>query len=1011
MKKNLLIVLLACLACLTGSQKAFALDQVDGVYQIGSAQDLEAFSNVVASGSNTANAVLTADIDMSGVDHQPIGSTSSIYKGTFDGQEHYIRNMVIELVDVEYVGLFGVVGDGAYIKNVIIDSGCSISGSAFVGGIAGGTNGGGTATFENCGNEGMVSAANQNAAGICGVSMGSACGIVMKNCFNTGGITGGREAAALCGWVGDRGSSITNCYNTGFIIGMDGSYSLWRNTNGKGLNNFDSYGNQGTQITDDEYELSTGSVCYLLNGNKSDNVTWYQKLGEDTHPVPFASHGVVYAVGDLYCDGSSKGGDLTFSNSNESNRDPHAFVDGICSACGDVDPNYLPLTDGYYELSNATQLNWFAALVNHSYKKVNARLTADIDFSEYTKNDVMIGGVFEEGGEEGNDAKAFEGIFDGQGHKITVNYNVSYDACALFKMTNNATIRNLMIDGNIESTQRFVGGLGFVSRGTCLYENIVVAVNIKSDFSGDGTHGGIFAVCHEAPTFRNCAFVGTMDASLSEGSAAIIGYAHGNVETKIENCYVASTDLWLAGNSTVIARHVNNIINCYYTDDILLTPEGGQNAIMIEAGTLSTGELCYTINSKSDNANWRQTLGTDAYPVPFEGHGVVYANGNLSCDGTPSGVITYSNTESETVRAEHQYDTNGICSVCGGRLISTGDQLKAVADAINNGEIEGNILIDLANDIDLAGINYQGIGTRFNEPTGENDEGGNPITRDVKRPFTGTFDGHGYTVKNMIIEDMEGGNKGLIGLANGATIKNVLVDNTCEIYTIGWSAGIVGTACGRNVLTIENCGSDAMVNVGVTGANGAGILGVNDGSEAYVRIINCYNTGLIVGQRECGGISGWLGDNFEVVNCYNIGEVTPEAIDGIKTFARYNGNNAEFPNCYELDGTQVLAIEADDVTSGKLCYLLNEGAGKTIYYQTLGEDEHPVLDSTHKMVYSDGNGNYSNNESDGIESVTERTANFQGCYDLQGRHLTTTVKGQINIVRMNDGSVRKVMVK
>ena len=37
-------------------------------------------------------------------------------------------------------------------------------------------------------------------------------------------------------------------------------------------------------------------------------------------------------------------------------------------------------------------LNWFAALVNHGNKKVNARLDADIDFTEYTRKDVMIGG-------------------------------------------------------------------------------------------------------------------------------------------------------------------------------------------------------------------------------------------------------------------------------------------------------------------------------------------------------------------------------------------------------------------------------------------------------------------------------------------------------------------------------------------------------------------------------------------------------------------------------------------
>jgi len=1001
MNKNLLIFLLSVMACLTGVQKTFALEEVNGVYQIANAQDLEEFSNLVASGNGGANAVLTADIDMAGVEHQPIGTASSGYRGTFDGQEHYIMNMTIDLPEQEYVGLFGILNNGAYIKNIIVDWSCYISGKCFVGGIAGGTNGGGSVTFENCGNEASVGAQAQNAAGICGVSMSSACGIVMKNCFNTGGITGDRECAALCGWVGDTGSSITNCYNAGFVIGVDGTNSLWRNSRGKGVNNYDTYGNQGTLISEDEYDLSSGLVAYQINGNQSENVTWYQRLGEDLHPVPFASHGVVYAVGDLYCDGSSKGGDLTFSNTNESNRDPHAFVDGLCSNCGEVDKNYLPLTDGYYTLTTAKELNWFAALVNQGNKKVNARLAADIDFSEYTQQDIMIGGDAYSANES-DEARAFEGIFDGQGHKITVKYNVSYDGVGLFKVVNNSTICNLVVDGTIESTQRFVGGIGFVSRGTALYENIIVAVDIISSYSGDATHGGLFAVCHETPTFSNCAFVGTIDAPACEGSAAIIGYAHGRVETLIQNCYVASKLLSMTGNSTVIARNVNTMLNCFYTDNIIDFTESSATLVSEEA--VASGELCYLLNTGAMSDSWRQTLGSDAYPVPFQSHAMVYANGSLKCDGTAKGNVSYSNTQGEPVRDEHQYDGNGICNVCGARTVSNAEQLKAVADAINSGSVNANIQIDLLADIDMTGIQFEGIGTRFNEETGETNEEGSPVTRDVIRPYMGTFDGHGHTISNMII-DVQEGNKGLFGLVSGATIKNVVVDKTCEIYSTGYSAGIVGTTTGKGVVTIENCGNEAMVNVGASGANGAGILGVNDLSEAYVRIINCYNTGDIVGQRECGALSGWLGDRFEVVNCYNSGIVAAEAIDGDRTFARYNGSNGTMSNCYEVDGRQVTAADFADVASGKLCFLLNQGAGHTVYYQTLGTDDHPVLDATHEEVSMQGD-QYVN----GIGNIQRTVPSGQRYYDLQGRSHNSLQRG-INIVRTEDGQVKKVLVK
>ena len=87
MKKSLLFTLLSLMAFWAGGQKAFALDQQDGVYQIGNAQDLEDFSNMVASGNGGINGALTADIDLSGVTHSimapPSRTSSSIGRASF----------------------------------------------------------------------------------------------------------------------------------------------------------------------------------------------------------------------------------------------------------------------------------------------------------------------------------------------------------------------------------------------------------------------------------------------------------------------------------------------------------------------------------------------------------------------------------------------------------------------------------------------------------------------------------------------------------------------------------------------------------------------------------------------------------------------------------------------------------------------------------------------------------------------------------------------------------------
>lgn len=76
------------LAAFAVSMPMWALEEVDGVYQISSAADLKAFAELVNGGQNTVSAVLTADI-VADADQPMIGLTSgTAFKGSFDGQGH-----------------------------------------------------------------------------------------------------------------------------------------------------------------------------------------------------------------------------------------------------------------------------------------------------------------------------------------------------------------------------------------------------------------------------------------------------------------------------------------------------------------------------------------------------------------------------------------------------------------------------------------------------------------------------------------------------------------------------------------------------------------------------------------------------------------------------------------------------------------------------------------------------------------------------------------------------------
>ena len=121
MKQNFYSLLLTVLLGMTG-QNAWADD-----YEIATAQDLVDFAAVVNGGDFTANAVLTDDIDMSSLTTWiPIGDwgaqsgkTEACYKGHFDGQGHTITGFNFT-ASQNYFGIFGVISTGALIENFTI---------------------------------------------------------------------------------------------------------------------------------------------------------------------------------------------------------------------------------------------------------------------------------------------------------------------------------------------------------------------------------------------------------------------------------------------------------------------------------------------------------------------------------------------------------------------------------------------------------------------------------------------------------------------------------------------------------------------------------------------------------------------------------------------------------------------------------------------------------------------------------------------------------------------------
>ena len=104
---------------------------------------MQTFANYVNSGNTCAGLTfkLAEDIDFSQVENfTAIGNDIKPFKGTFDGDNHTIKNLTINN-EANYQGLFGYVVEEGTIKNLSLEN-ANVTGKANVGGVVGHNDGG-----------------------------------------------------------------------------------------------------------------------------------------------------------------------------------------------------------------------------------------------------------------------------------------------------------------------------------------------------------------------------------------------------------------------------------------------------------------------------------------------------------------------------------------------------------------------------------------------------------------------------------------------------------------------------------------------------------------------------------------------------------------------------------------------------------------------------------------------------------------------------------------------------
>jgi hypothetical protein len=473
----------------------------------------------------------------------------------------------------------------------------------------------------------------------------------------------------------------------------------------------------------------------------------------------------------------------------------------------------------------------------------------------------------------------FSGIFDGNAHTISHLTITGKSYLGLFgQLGNGAIISELGLDAiDVEGTDDCLGGLVGENSG-----GIIADCYTSGNINGNREVGGLVG-CNSKGTVAYCYSTGKV---LGESR---IGGLVGRNDSEITNCYAANRVLGneqvggLVGYSDVTFIMSSQITNCYFLtgrDDG--GPDNGHGFPLTDEQMKKPANFFgWDFVGKPDGPHdiWAEPV-KGGYPI-------------LWWQLSPLPELPFLSGKGVT---NDPY------------LISTADELNNIG---HNPRLM-NAHFRLADDIDLAGIDFFIIGSEI-------------------FPFNGVFDGNGHTIShfNHITKYVDF--VGLFGYARGpqAEIRDLGLINP----NIEWASGSVGSlvGCFEDGI-ISNCYSDGgsvsgygsvgglvgsidgsmtdchssttvsgMESVGGLVGSAIGLTGFSGdqaGPNEYSGTIsNCYSTGRVSGDRNVGGL---VGTNFG----YMATSYTTGSISGVWFVGGLTGRNlfGHITNCYSTAG-------------------------------------------------------------------------------------------------------------
>ncbi len=878
------------------------------VYQIGTAAELAWFAQQVNNGNAAIQGVLTSNVKLSDSDvlntnWTPIGTDKTPFTGKFDGQGHSVDNLYIHDApkDAQKQGLFGVIGKGGSVHNLILEN-PYVDSKSTIGAVAGKCSG----ILSKCAVRGgqLTSGDGHAVGGVVGYNDGT-----VEMCLNTANVLNPNSASGdyTAGIVGENHGKILDCYNMGTIKGYKvAGIAGWGSNSGTDATIENCYnGGKLDASTWNVYHISGYSSrtnCYYINTNSSNNSDSYSSaVAEDA--VKTLSN----ALGGAFENREDGSLHLLWENP------ATTYTITITAVPEEAE---VTLTKAG-QVQNGTEMNGV-----HTFSKLAAGTY------KYTVS------------YESGDCKPQEAEIVVDGRNVSVNVELEaqkYDV--VFKLEPKDAVLTLK-----QGEKVVEGGVVDNNAGTVTYHLPNGTYTYHAEKFGYTPAEGEIVVNKAAVskdvllTKANGAYV-TFDITPSEGKSFYDGDPkitvtigeHTESPSNKEKLYLpsgeyaytiqAATFTTIEGTLTVESKDQTVTKSMQYSSvwdgQTSIEPKLVDDVYQITNGY----ELAWfrdLVNTKTDNGKSCNAKAIVMDNIDLGGH-----------DWVPIGHDNSTNWSGPDYGYTGNFNGNG--KTISGLLVQMDGQKRAglfgtvTTKAWGDGKGDGSIH-DLTVEGSVKGNQYLG-GIAANV-MGQKVQIRNctaNVTVTAKDGYAGGVVGYlkdGAKVENCTNLGAITAERSTGGIVGNAS-KGLAVENCCNKGTITASGGQNGGVVGNSSKTpIQNCVNHGSVTS--TGNQIGGIVGFTNSTVEY-----CYNTGAITGKSNTkngvGGVVGKLNyTGSSLINSYNAGTVT-DAEGGNGTIGALVGNKSEngivVGNCYYLETSCAQGVggekhdEADQFTA------------------------------------------------------------------------------------------------